>query len=79
MGMAPVWRGPRGKLPPKPEVLSREAPRSEPTHRLLIVANFVEVWLAKEGTGLYRVNYLEKSPAPRSRDLRSHAPVWTTC
>lgn len=58
---------PGGKSPDQPFAKS-SMNRDRPSARiedLLVVANFVEVWLAKEGsTGPVGVNYLEKLQAP---------------
>jgi nitronate monooxygenase len=60
-----------GKSPPKPEVLVNGRPeRKAETVRLTILANFVEVWLAKEGhNNPIGINYLEKVQLPRLPEL----------
>lgn len=59
------------RLPPKPEVLvNGRGERRAETVRLIILANFVEVWLAKEGhNSPVGVNYLEKVQLPRLPEL----------
>ena len=59
------------RLPPKPEVLvnGRDERKAE-TVRLIILANFVEVWLAKEGhNSPIGINYLEKVQLPRLPEI----------
>ena len=61
---------------------TRLAARGRQAQELAVVANFVEVWLAKEGhDGLVGVNYLEKiqmADAGRRRTARC-SPASTTC
>ena len=61
-----------GKKPEKP-FKAIPVPHHEPGHAaqaLLIVSNFVEVWLAKRGhDGIIGVNYLEKLQAPHLYSL----------
>jgi nitronate monooxygenase len=60
-----------GKSPPKPEVLvnGRDERKAE-TVRLIVLANFVEVWLAKEGhNNPIGINYLEKVQLPRLPEM----------
>jgi len=63
---------PGGKAPGQP-FISCAMPSVSPTQRqleLLVVANFVEVYLAKEGhDGLVGINYLEKIQAPTLASL----------
>lgn len=59
------------RSPPKPEVLvnGRDERKAE-TVRLIVLANFVEVWLAKEGhNNPIGINYLEKVQLPRLPEL----------
>ena len=60
-------RSARFRLPPKPEILvSGSDERKADLAKLLIVANFAEVWLAKQGhSGPVGINYLEKIQMPR--------------
>lgn len=61
----------RFRLPPKPELLvnGSEERRAE-LERLLVIANFAEVWLAKQGhSGPIGVNYLEKIQLPRLPEM----------
>ena len=61
----------RFRLPPKPELLvnGSEEKRAE-LERLLVIANFAEVWLAKQGhSGPIGVNYLEKIQLPRLPEM----------
>jgi NAD(P)H-dependent flavin oxidoreductase YrpB (nitropropane dioxygenase family) len=64
-------RSTKATLPPKPEVLVNGAPqRQRELINLLVVANFAEVWLAKEGhDGPIGVNYLEKIQLPRLPEI----------
>jgi NAD(P)H-dependent flavin oxidoreductase YrpB (nitropropane dioxygenase family) len=59
------------KAPPKPEVFVNGRPdRQAELARLLVLANFSEVWLAKEGHDQpVGVNYLEKIQVPRLPEL----------
>src|SRR3990172_5134110 len=56
----------RSKLPPKPELLVNGSDeRKAELQRLVVVANFAEVWLAEQGDGgPIGVNYLEKIQLP---------------
>ncbi len=61
----------KSKLPPKPELLvtGTEEQKTELTW-LLIVANFAEVWLAKQGhSSPIGINYLEKVQLPRLPEM----------
>jgi len=59
------------RLAPKPEVLVNGSDeRKAEIVRLLIVANFLEIWLAKEGhTNPIGINYLEKVQLPRLPEI----------
>ena len=59
------------RLSPRPEVLvTGSAERKAEMTRLLIAANFVEVWLAKEGHDRpIGINYLEKIQLPRLPEI----------
>lgn len=59
------------KLPPKPQVLISGSKETQVKMiKLLIAANFVEVWLAKEGhKNPIGVNYLEKIQLPRLPEI----------
>ena len=61
----------RSKLPPKPELLvNGSEERKAELERLVVVANFAEVWLAKQGhSGPIGVNYLEKIQLPRLPEM----------
>jgi NAD(P)H-dependent flavin oxidoreductase YrpB (nitropropane dioxygenase family) len=59
------------RSPPNPEVLvnGRDERKAE-TLRLIVLANFVEVWLAKEGhNNPIGINYLEKVQLPRLPEI----------
>jgi nitronate monooxygenase len=64
-------RSSKPRLSPKPAVLvSGGAERKAEMTRLLIAANFVEVWLAKEGHDRpIGINYLEKIQLPRLPEM----------
>ncbi|MEO6196928.1 MAG: nitronate monooxygenase [Dehalococcoidia bacterium] len=64
-------RSSRFRLPPKPELLVNGTDEQKTDlARLLIAANFVEVWLAKEGNGgPIGINYLEKIQLPRLQEM----------
>jgi len=59
------------RLPPKPEVLvSGSDEKKADLARLVVAANFAEVWLAKEGhSSPIGINYLEKVQLPRLPEL----------
>ena len=61
---------PKLSLRPSPEALE-----------LLVVSNFVEVWLAKEGhNGLVGINYLERFKwRHRVQRMEPCSPEWITC
>ena len=61
----------RFRLPPKPEMLvSGSDERKADLAKLLIVANFAEVWLARQGhSGPVGINYLEKIQLPRLPEI----------
>jgi NAD(P)H-dependent flavin oxidoreductase YrpB (nitropropane dioxygenase family) len=61
----------RSRIPPKPEILVNGSDeRKAELTKLLIVANFAEVWLAKQGhSGPIGVNYLEKIQLPRLPEI----------
>ncbi len=56
------WLNPDSKLPSKPEILVTGTEKKKAALiRMLVVANFVEVWLAKQGhSSPIGINYLEK-------------------
>jgi len=64
-------RSARFRLPPKPEILvSGSDERKADLAKLLIVANFAEVWLARQGHGgPIGINYLEKIQLPRLPEI----------
>lgn len=59
------------RTPPKPEVLVNGRPeRKAEAARLTVLANYVEVWLAKEGhNNPIGINYLEKIQLPRLPEM----------
>ena len=59
------------RLPPKPELLvNGNEERKAELARLLVISNFAEVWLAKQGhSGPIGVNYLEKIQLPRLPEM----------
>ena len=59
------------RLPPKPELLvSGSEERKAELERLLVAANFAEIWLAKQGhSSPIGVNYLEKIQLPRLAEM----------
>jgi nitronate monooxygenase len=59
------------RLPPKPELLvTGNEDRKAELARLVVVANFAEVWLAKQGhRGPIGINYLEKIQLPRLPEM----------
>ncbi len=61
----------RSSIPAKPEVLVNGSDkRKADLTKLLIVANFAEVWLATQGHGgLVGINYLEKIQLPRLPEI----------
>jgi len=63
--------GRRFRSPPKPEVLvNGRGERKAETVRLTVLANFVEVWLAKQGhNNPIGINYLEKVQLPRLPEM----------
>ncbi|HSP54617.1 MAG TPA: nitronate monooxygenase, partial [Dehalococcoidia bacterium] len=64
-------RSSKDRLPPKPELLvNGSEERKAELARLVVVANFAEVWLAKEGHSRpIGVNYLEKIQLPRLPEM----------
>jgi nitronate monooxygenase len=64
-------RAAASRLPPKPEILVNGSPeRKAELQRMIVAANFVEVWLAKEGHERpIGINYLEKIQLPRLPEL----------
>jgi NAD(P)H-dependent flavin oxidoreductase YrpB (nitropropane dioxygenase family) len=64
-------RSSRSRIPPKPEILVNGSDEQKADlAKLLIVANFAEVWLAKQGhSGPVGVNYLEKIQLPRLPEI----------
>jgi len=61
----------RSRIPPKPEILiSGSDERKADLANLLTVANFAEVWLARQGHGgPIGINYLEKIQLPRLPEI----------
>ena len=64
-------RSSRSRIPPKPEILVNGSDeRKADFAKLLIVANFAEVWLARQGhSGPVGINYLEKVQLPRLPEI----------
>src|SRR3989304_2376477 len=64
-------RSSRFRIPPKPEILVNGSDeRKADLAKLLIVANFAEVWLATQGHGgRVGINYLEKIQLPRLPEI----------
>src|SRR3990172_2210703 len=64
-------RSSRSRIPPKPEILVNGSDeRKADFAKLLIVANFAEVWLSRQGhSGPVGVNYLEKVQLPRLPEI----------
>src|SRR3972149_11984833 len=64
-------RSSRSRIPPKPEILVNGSDeRKADFAKLLIVANFAEVWLARQGhSGPIGINYLEKVQLPRLPEI----------
>ena len=64
-------RSSRFRVPPKPEILVNGTDEQKADlAKLLIAANFVEVWLAKEGhSSPIGINYLEKIQLPRLPEM----------
>ncbi len=64
-------RSARSRIPPKPEVLvSGSDERKADLAKLLIVSNFAEVWMARQGhSGPVGINYLEKIQLPRLPEI----------
>jgi NAD(P)H-dependent flavin oxidoreductase YrpB (nitropropane dioxygenase family) len=64
-------RSSRYRVPPKPEILVNGTDEQKADlAKLLIAANFVEVWLAKEGhSSPVGINYLEKIQLPRLPEM----------
>ncbi len=64
-------RSSRSRIPPKPEILVNGSDeRKADLAKLLVVANFAEVWLARQGHGgLIGINYLEKIQLPRLPEM----------
>ena len=64
-------RSSRSRTPPKPEILVNGSDeRKADFARLLIVVNFAEVWLAKQGhSSPIGINYLEKVQLPRLPEI----------
>src|SRR3990172_5654219 len=61
----------RSRIPPKPEILVNGSDeRRADFAKLLIVANFAGVWLARQGhSGPVGINYLEKVQLPRLPEI----------
>ena len=59
------------KVPPKPELLVNGSEEKKASlERLLVVSNFTEVWLAKQGhNSPIGINYLEKIQLPRLPEM----------
>ena len=64
-------RSAQSRIPPKPEILvSGSDERKADFAKLLVVANFAEVWLARQGHGgPIGINYLEKVQLPHLPEM----------
>jgi len=64
-------RSVRSRIPPKPEILVNGSDeRKAELVKILMVANFAEVWLARHGhSGPIGINYLEKIQLPRLPEM----------